>query len=362
MSAARRLQRAAGDLLRETRLAGAARSARDAAEGVVAHAAERFLRHRRTGAAVLMYHGVTPELVDPLVEGMHLSARLFRQQIRYLKRRYRIVSLGELVDRLARGEAVPDDWAVLTFDDGYRNNLTCAWEILRAEGKLPMSVFVTTDFIGADVTWWSSRVLMAALHARASALQVPDAAGRFRLRSARSRRERANLYFDVLPGLKALEAELRSAVLEEFFAQFPPGELDEIRARFPSYDFLSWDEVRELHRDGVDVGSHSRSHAYLRAELGRPRLEDEIHGSRARIERELGASPPHFAYPNGTRADFCELSGQLVREAGYRCALTTVGGTVDRGDDLFELRRLTGCIDTMPRFRLANATGAAPSA
>lgn len=357
-----RLRRGIANLLRETRVAGFVWSARDAAEGLVASAAERFGSHGRRGAAVLMYHGVAPELADPLVESMHISARLFRAQIRYLRDRYRIVPLGDVVERLATRKEVPDDWAVLTFDDGYRNNLTCARQILREEGGLPMSVFITTDFIGTSTTSWTSRVMMATLHGSAAELRVPDGGGGWRVSRARSRRQRANLYWETLPYLKSLEEAQRRLVLEEFYAQFRAGELDEIRTRFPSFDFLSWDDVRELSRDGVDIGSHSRTHAYLRAELGRARLEDEILGSRARIERELGAAPPHFAYPNGTRADFCALSGELVRQAGYRCALTTVRGTVADGDDPFELHRLTGCIDTMPRFRLANLTGHSPRA
>lgn len=356
----RRIRKGVADLLRETPLAGIAWSARDAAEGLAARGAESLLRHRRRGAAVIMYHGVAPEVVDPLVEGMHISARLFREQVRYLRRHYRIVPLGDLVERLARGERVPDDWVVLTFDDGYRNNLTCARAILREEGNLPMSVFVATEFIGAGRTSWTSRVLMATLHGSVSQLRVPDREGGWRVRPARSRRHRANLFWEMLPLLKSLGAAPREIVLEEFFSQFRAGEPAEIRARFPSFDFLSWDEVRELRRDGVDIGSHSRTHAFLRSELGRTGLEDEILGSRVRIERELGAAPLHFAYPNGSRTDFCELSGELLHEAGYRCALTTVGGTVVAGDNPFELRRLSGCIGTMPRFRIANATGNPP--
>jgi peptidoglycan/xylan/chitin deacetylase (PgdA/CDA1 family) len=357
-----RLRKGIADLLRETPLAGLAWSARDAVESVAATAAERFQRHQRRGAAVIMYHGVTPDFVDPLVEAVNVPARLFREQLRYLRRHYRIVPLADVVDRLEAGKEVPDDWAVLTFDDGFRNNLTCAREIVRQEGNLPMSVFVTTDFIGTGIISWTSRVLMATLHGSASQLRVPEAEGGWRVRPARSRRQRANLYWEMLPLLKSLGAERRQVVLEEFDSQFRPGELEEIRARFPSFAFLGWDEVRELSRDGVDIGSHSRSHAFMRAELGRARLEDEILGSRAHIERELGVAPPHFAYPNGTRADFCALSGELIRQAGYRCALTTVRGTVVGGDDPFELRRLAGCIGTLARFRIANATGRPPRA
>jgi peptidoglycan/xylan/chitin deacetylase (PgdA/CDA1 family) len=309
------------------------------------------------GGAIIMYHGVTPKQIDPMVESAHVPAKLFRAQVRHLVRRYRVVPLADLVERLERGAQVPDDWAVLTFDDGYSNNLTCAREILREEGNLPMSVFVVTDFLGTPTTFWTSRLLMATLYGRYRGLRVPAAGGGWEVVFAKTRRERANLHWRLLPLLKDLGASARAELLEEFFAQFGSGELAEIRARFPSFDWLTWDEVRELHRDGVDVGSHSRTHAYLRPELDRARMQDEILGSRRHIQAELGSAPAHFAYPNGSPADFCDLSETLLRNAGYRCGITTVPGTVRARDNPYELRRLTNCVGTMPRFRMANARG-----
>lgn len=354
------VRRRVADRLRETPVAGAAWFVRDVVEGIYARATEANRRRRRAGAAVVMYHGVTPALVDPLVEGAHISAALFRAQLRYLRKHYRIVPLAELVDCLERGQDPADDWAVLSFDDGYRNNLTCALEICREEGDLPMSVFVVTDFIGTRTTFWTAQVMMASLHGKFAELRIPvvDRGGvSWQKQPARTRRERANLYWRMLPALKALDASTRAPVLEEFFAQFGAGEVAEIRSRFPSFDWLTWDETRELARSGVDVGSHTRTHAYLRADLGAARLRDEIFQSRDRIAAELGGPPAHFAYPNGTRADFCDLSEALLREAGYRCALTTEGGTVRRGDNAFELLRLTNCVNSLPRFRLANSGG-----
>jgi peptidoglycan/xylan/chitin deacetylase (PgdA/CDA1 family) len=351
-----RLRRTGADLLRETRVGQAAWLARDLVEGLVATATEPFQKGR-VGGGVIMWHGVTPLHVDPLVESAHVPAKLFRAQIRYLKNRYRVVPLADLVERLEQGAPIPDDWAVLTFDDGYRNNLTCARQILREEGNLPMSVFVVTNFLGTETISWTTHVLMATLYGKYQRLRIPAAGGEWESVAAISRRERANLYWRLLPLLKGTEVEARSTRLEEFFAQFGSGELAEIRARFPSFDWLSWDEARELHGDGVDVGSHTCTHAYLRADLDGAAMRDEIFGSRQRIEAELGRAPDHFAYPNGTRADFCDQSEALIREAGYRCGITTVPGTVRERDNPFELRRLTNCVGTLPRFRMANARG-----
>ena len=147
---------------------------------------------------------------------------------------------------------------------------------------------------------------------------------------------------------------IRQSVLEEFYLQFGVGEIEEIQSRFSSFDYLNWDEVRTLHSNGVDIGSHTCTHAYLRPGLGKARMRDEIIRSRMKIQQELGQAPAHFCYPNGTSDDFCEMSKINLREAGYGCGLTTVSGQVMIGDDRFELKRQIQ-IGTMARFRTATA-------
>jgi peptidoglycan/xylan/chitin deacetylase (PgdA/CDA1 family) len=343
--------------LRETPIAGAAAGLRNLAEGAVSLARAPGLRRTRRGAGIVMYHGVTPEIVDPLVEVAHIPAALFREQIRHLKRHFQVVALGEVVERLAAGKPIPDDWAVITFDDGYRNNLTCAREILREEGDLPMSLFVVTEFVGTRITLVTTLSVMAIAHTRLARIRVPRPDGSWESRSLSSRRARANCFWELLPVLKSLPDVEQQAVAQEFFAQLGNGELAEIRSRFASCDWLDWDEIRQLHADGVDIGGHTRTHVSLRSDLGARRIRDEVFGCYERLEKEVGVAPAHFAYPNGQRQDLSELAAEAAEEAGFRCALTTLRGTVREDADRFALPRLSGCIDSLPRFRIANAGG-----
>lgn len=329
------------------------------AENAVSLVRAPQLRPTREGAGIVMYHGVTPRLVDPMVELAHVPATLFRKQIRHLRRHFRIVSLAEVIDRLENDQPIPSNWAVLTFDDGYRNNLSCARQILREEGNLPMSVFVITEFMGSRsrVTLVTALALMAITHARLSRIRVPRPDGDWEWRSLASRRDRANCYWELLPVLKALPAPQQQGVSAEFFAQLADGELAEIRSRFPSYDWLDWDEVRELHHDGVDIGGHTRTHALLKPSLSAERIRDEVFGCYERLEKELGTRPRHFAYPNGQPEDLCDVAVAAIERSGFGCALTTVRGTARPGADRYRIPRLTSCVQSMARFRMANASG-----
>jgi len=83
-----------------------------------------------------------------------LSATDFVAAIRYLKSRYRFVSLASYVDDLRSGRLPQPGALVLTFDDGFVDVYTEAFPLLKEE-DVPFTVFVTTDFVGKDETMLS---------------------------------------------------------------------------------------------------------------------------------------------------------------------------------------------------------------
>jgi peptidoglycan/xylan/chitin deacetylase (PgdA/CDA1 family) len=97
----------------------------------------------RSRAVVFYYHriGGCDALTKPV--------RAFRQELEYIKRRYECISLGELARRLRENEPMRRRAAVITFDDGYRDNLTEAVPALREAG-LTATFFVSTGFVGTD--------------------------------------------------------------------------------------------------------------------------------------------------------------------------------------------------------------------
>ena len=100
--------------------------------------------------------------------------------------------------------------------------------------------------------------------------------------------------------------------------------------------FLTWPQLRQLERDGIEIGSHTVTHREL------TRLSDagalhELTASRAALEQYLHHPVPWLAYPAG--AEDARVVG-LARRAGYRLALTTHSGATQNGSDPLELRRL----------------------
>src|ERR1019366_3606901 len=116
----------------------------------------RFLRwlHRRH-LLIVTYHGVITAPKDPLGYAVHVTE--FEQQIAILSRYFRPISLTDLVGAVEKNKKLPDRAVLVTFDDGYRNNLTHASPILRRHG-VPAVIHVATGYIGTDRILWVEEI------------------------------------------------------------------------------------------------------------------------------------------------------------------------------------------------------------
>ena len=117
--------------------------------------------------------------------------------------------------------------------------------------------------------------------------------------------------------------------------------------------FATWDQIVDMSRDAVTIGSHTMHHSYL-PETDDGRLPEEIVRSKAAIEERIGRRVDYLSYPVG---GYTPQAQRAAREAGYRAALTTNRG-VSRAVDRFALRRVKMTDrDTNPFSLLAKTSG-----
>jgi peptidoglycan/xylan/chitin deacetylase (PgdA/CDA1 family) len=107
---------------------------------------------------------------------------------------------------------------------------------------------------------------------------------------------------------------------------------------------MTWDMVREVSRNGVEIGSHTRTHPQL-TKLSGAALKEELAGSKQDIEEHLNRSVEQFCYPYG---DFNDVVKNEVVKAGYQYAVVTQRGHVVKGNDRFALRRVPVKLITNP--------------
>ncbi|MBP7216043.1 MAG: polysaccharide deacetylase family protein [Candidatus Omnitrophica bacterium] len=105
-------------------------------------------------APIAMYHSINP-VQNPHIKGLIVHPRSFERQMKFLKQhKYNVIALEELVRLIKEKRSIPARTLVLTFDDGYKDNYTYAFPILKKYG-LPATIFVIINEIGrADRLSW----------------------------------------------------------------------------------------------------------------------------------------------------------------------------------------------------------------
>lgn len=310
----------------------------------------------RRKAVVLMYHRVlTPG--ERARTGSHpgivVTQETFAKHMALLKRRFNVLSLEEFAHRLQHRLPFPDSSCLITFDDGWRDNLINGLPILREHG-LPALVFLPVNFIGAKRLFWRealTHLLVAAVH---DAREDPEGRARLQAALAPVRLGDALAITDVDPRpavaeVVAARGELTEAAVEPVLASLS-GELGLRIEDLETPDtFIDWRQAEQMAREGVTFGGHGANHRLL-ARLPADEMKAEVQHAKAAVDSRFASMVASFSYPNGS---WNREVAECVRATGYRMAFTTVPGFVACDDDPFALRRQNvheSATDTTPMF------------
>ena len=280
-------------------------------------------RAGRGRLTVATFHRVLgeAELLNYPLREIAVSVDEFGWFVELFARHYTCGSLAAIHRRWLGGERPGRPFLAITFDDGQLDNFEQARPVLERVG-LKASFFVPVEAVDRGELLWHDRLgyaaarLLAEDRPRALAFLEGSGDDRAVVLTAidRAKRLATTARLDLVA---RVEASLRGPVR-------------------PGWDgLMSWDQLRSLARSGHEVGSHSMTHPILPL-VDDLQLDEEIRGSKARLEAELGVPCESFCYPNG---DCDERVVGAVRRAGYLRAVTTAWGPNAAGADPFQLAR-----------------------
>jgi peptidoglycan/xylan/chitin deacetylase (PgdA/CDA1 family) len=301
-----------------------------------------------------------------------VTPRNFSEQLQSVQELADVVPLSTLVRDLESTSRLGRR-AVVTFDDGYADNLLSARPILE-ELDVSATVFVTSGYVGdTREFWWDEleRILLqpgtlptrleltVAGETRSWDLSEDAKYSESTFQQHRSwtavdrgdPSRRHGAYRSLLRLLRPLPDEEQQHALERLREWSGSG-----RGARPTHRVLSEKELAELGRDGlVDLGAHTVTHPVL-AGLPKARQQEEIAGSKAQVSSLADVEVRHFAYPYGVgsrirrllgsrrapsrRPDFTAGTVSLVRGSSFSAACSTAPGPVRRGANTFALPRL----------------------
>jgi peptidoglycan/xylan/chitin deacetylase (PgdA/CDA1 family) len=269
-----------------------------------------------SGVLVLNYHRVGNGKDSPFDRGLwSADAEAFTDQIRFCKSQLDLITPDDIPRVVARGSG---RYALITFDDGYRDNYEIAFPILKAE-RVPATFFITTGFVDApQLPWWDEIAWMVRT-SRQDRVELPDwipAPISF------DEPDREDAVRTLLRAYKAMPAESTDRYLDALADATKSGRCGaEVGTNF----WMDWDMLRDMKAAGMTVAGHSVTHPIL-ARAPRERQRDEIFGCSTRLAEEMGEPMSYFSYPIGGPNSFSSVTQDCLREAGVRYAFSDYGG------------------------------------
>lgn len=269
---------------------------------------------------VLMFHRVTPDDGRPRNLALEMTPQRLEEIIlHFIGRGYLFFSPADLGDFLRGEKRPPRPFVLFTFDDGYRDNLTCAYPIFHKHG-VPFTIHLTTSLPDRTaVLWW---YLLDDLLARRETIAFELDGQTYRLETA-APEEAAAARAVLRRMLKYAEPRTFDRLVDLLFRARgldPLARTEELA--------LSWEEVRRLDADPlVTIGAHTVHH-YVLSRLEEAEARAEIAASKSILEARLGHPVTHFAYPFGSRHEAGKREARLVAECGFQTAMTTRYGNI----------------------------------
>jgi peptidoglycan/xylan/chitin deacetylase (PgdA/CDA1 family) len=290
----------------------------------------------RKGLRILAYHRVideTPNTFPYDEEVISATSEAFYQQMKFVSSNFEVISFADLHRCEIEGKRWPNRALIVTFDDGYKDNYTHAYPILK-EFKIPATIFLVTGHIGQKKLFWWDMVAYCIKHTPLQAKEFPEVSHQtLRLSNAQEKEFAIRL---ILGWIKHVPDDISRKFLQRL-----PAELRvEMPASVGEGLHLSWDEIREMAKHRIEFGSHTVTHPIL-ANISEAQLEREISESKKTIEREIGKEIISLAYPVGRKTKFNQLAQQITARHGFRYAVSYEEGVVFQKDyDRFAMQRV----------------------
>lgn len=271
------------------------------------------------GLLVITYHRIGDPLACELDRGIFSTdAGTFAAQMDFLQRHFDLVSIDDVVDH------PPEYWSkrravLVTFDDGYIDNFTHAFPVLR-DRHIPALFFVTSGFVDKrPLAWWDEIAHMWRTSTRADTCGDIDSVIEQTLKK----------YY-----------QLPSDACGEFLDELAGNLGCDRSAQSVTDVWMTWDMLREMTQHGMSLGGHTVTHPILTR--GDEHWEFELSEGKRRIESETATRVNAFSYPVGTTDCISEKLKSATAEH-YATAFGCYGGVNNangrNGWDQMEMQR-----------------------
>ena len=268
---------------------------------------------------VLAYHSINKVRLKPLE--IEQEAGNFEKQVLFLKKNFYMLSLSEFLGCMNGGRAYPRNSVLMTFDDGYRDNYTNAFPVLKANG-VPAAIFISTAPIETGEPLFFDALRYAVMSTSRHILDLTCFGLKKYLLEKSDEVSVAWVIREITQASKGMDNSRKSELTGFIYGRLGLDYEELKRKRL----YLSWDEISEMAGGGIEFGSHTVTHPRLSA-LDPEVCSSELVNSKRIIEERTGRPVKTLAYPFGGKLEFNESVEKAAREAGYECAFSLCRGS-----------------------------------
>lgn len=306
--------------------------------------AKAFYLRKHQNLSILAYHRVLPTVDKsyPFVRGvMSCNPEMFDMQLTFLKKHFNVINFRDLEEIHQLKEDIPPSSLILTFDDGYADNYSHMLPILKSH-DLTATVFLTTHYIDTGELFWVDRLAYKINNMPEGRLELLDGTQAYEVKN--TNREEVRRQIGQL--CSSLTFRQHFQLLDEIY------NLVDVEPTEEEYELarpMSWDEVIELDKSGVEIGTHTVMHGFL-DRMTRDEIKIELLDSKETITKRLQKEAITICYPAGKYNDNVI---SMAHQCNYKYGCSYLHGTAKYTDKLqYQIPRIHVDDDVgMPLFK-----------
>ena len=232
-----------------------------------------------------------------------VSKKIFENQISYLKENFEVISINEIHQKKNKKRKV-----VITFDDGYFDNLKNALPILE-KYNCPATIYIATSFLDNKVIpWW---LLIWKIISSQKQLNFNN-----KIINITEKKHKKNFYEMLCRKLMFLNKNQQDIIINDLFDGHISEE-DNIK------EFLSSEDLTNLGNNNlIEIGCHTHTHQNLKV-LNKEEIHNEIINSKSILEKIVKKKINHLSIPYGSRNCFDEKIIEQLSGYDFKTIVTT---------------------------------------
>jgi len=289
---------------------------------------------RQKGVYCFNYHRVgeaSESLYDPNV--FSCNEENFEKHLQFYKTDFDVITIDELNSLTSSKERLKSRFALITFDDGYIDNYSLAFPLLKAN-NVPAVFFIANDFIEKDILPWWDEIAFIVKNSNQRSLKLENWNTPITLTTESNE---SNVK-DALQRIKADSSISMAKKIENLKSSLGV----DPRCLTPHNNlFMSWDMLSEMQSNGMTIGSQSCSHSIM-SHLSIEEQKHEAQYSKKLLSDKMHKEINCFAYPVGGASAFTRSTEDILLESGYTLAFSFIAG-VNRNleEHKFHLKRFS---------------------